>query len=259
MRSIRDRVGLPNLFARLRVQRHNAAAKGTAWVFGIDRRALFAGRNRNIQASAEEHGRTGDSCLGMGVGMGLPQQLPGCGIHSVYVPFDISEVDQAPAKSGRHSGLHGGWGFKCPVEAACLCIHRIDRAIFAAGINPSAENRGLAVSRVSAGKSQCPLQLQLGDLGPGELGYGDWRIAAVCSIETPGSPAGVVQYGFPLYRAVTRMRYLRYSLGSRKKRRHGKPLAPGELLAHGLHPACLEGAQNIAARELAEDFLSWRN
>ena len=81
LRLFGEGVGLPDPLARRRVEGDDAAAKGAALVARVGRRSRLDRRDADVEAPAENSGRTGD----LGVGMFLDHRSP--------APLAAGEVD----------------------------------------------------------------------------------------------------------------------------------------------------------------------
>ena len=216
-RLVHDGVAFPDLSARRRIESDDAAAKAAALVVRQRSDAFLAGRDRHIEPSAMENGRSGDAGHGEALHADLPDQPPGRRIDGVGVAARVAEkgrvvpwhVRPSPHADGR---AHDGAGIEGPVDASRSCIQRVDVAGDAASEDTPAHERDGGPRLHVARQPEGPLELQARDIGRGELGPTSFLEACVRQVlpeSVPDRRRGLDRKGRarPAHRAPRRARW----------------------------------------------------
>src|SRR4029077_15661568 len=130
-RRLGDRVALPDLIAGRRVERHDAAAEGAAFVGELRGRHFFDRRDRHVQAAVVERRRAGDARERVRVDLLFPDHFTGERVERVDVRFQVADIDRvlvARAADARRRAYAGG-RLERPVDAARAGVERIQRAV----------------------------------------------------------------------------------------------------------------------------------
>ncbi len=166
LRLLWNREALPDLSTGRSVQCDNASAETAAFVVWERARSFLAGRHRDIQSPAMQHGRSGQSGRGMVLDAYLPQQPASHRIYGVRVPAGVTEIGPVasrfagPDAADVDSGADDRPGVERPVDAASPCVERVHVAGDTADEDSSADHRERRPRLHVTGEAEGPLQLE---------------------------------------------------------------------------------------------------
>src|SRR6516225_8422727 len=192
----------------------------------------------------------------MQVNAGLPQQSAGVRIHGINGRPSITKIGGvfSPADR-RHSdrGPYLAFGAERPIGAAGAGVQRVDSAVGAAEVEAAAYGGDLRGDADRIGKSECPLDLKLGNILSTEPGGSGRLKAAVRRIDAPSvPPVEIGERGSP-GGATTVTRGSGGRRGTRRKKiRDRLAFGGGELCPFALHGAGFQGHDDGRIRPLAK-------
>ena len=192
-RRLGDQVGPPDFITALRIERDDAAAERAAFVGCLPADPFFAGRQRHVQPSVVQDGRSGDPRGAVLVELLLPAQVTGDCVDAVDHRAQIAEVGRRVrgrirSITDRDRRAHAAVGLECPVHAAVLQPQREHAPRSAADEHAIAGDGRIRGRGVLAVEPERPFQLQVRRLRGREAGLPLKSI--VGRRHAPGAPVG---------------------------------------------------------------------
>ena len=260
MRSLCNRVRLPDPLAGTGIEGAHAADGGAARVVRDPCLKAFPGRDRNIEPSLVQRGRCGHARGVVILDVRLPDLTPVLRVDGVGAGLEVTEEHRvadssfALDRSHRHRVADTGPGAVRPVDAARGGIERIDIADIGADKDATGNHGRLPVGRRAPRIAESPFQFQTGNRRLGQPRRGRRLKAIVSGPVSPAVPVGsanVVQrriarasigHGACITRPCSAQQLTGQRLG------HAAPILLAQGVSDRLHDSCRERGVDALGR-----------